>query len=224
MLRTIISKLFGEKPKLRKRKLDDPDKSRDDDNRRSGVSGISDPGVNSTEDVPSTSSTAVIIQRSPKTDAGLLDQDEGPEDAFRDTSSLRDQSSKAGPSGMTKIDASTSSAPTSSASYDDHLQAGCSGMCGSRSGGVNVEGSIPSMASSFPALPPPKRKKASRVIEVAEDWCETDANWKDIQYTWTINSFSKCQEELGNYVTSPEFPSALITAANNNHSMVSVLT
>ena len=76
------------------------------------------------------------------------------------------------------------------------------------------------MAASFPSLPPPKRKRAARVIEEAEDWCETDANWKDIQYTWTINSFSKCQEELGNYVTSPEFPSNLV-ALSNPHGMVS---
>ena len=89
-------------------------------------------------------------------------------------------------------------------------------------GGVNggTHGSISSMAASFPSLPPPKRKRAARVIEEAEDWCETDANWKDIQYTWTINSFSKCQEELGNYVTSPEFPSNLV-ALSNPHGMVS---
>jgi len=85
-------------------------------------------------------------------------------------------------------------------------------------GGAGGE-SISSMAASFPALPPPKRKRPARVIEEAEDWCETDANWKDIQYTWTINSFSKCQEELGNYVTSPEFPSNLVVP-NNQHGMM----
>ena len=53
------------------------------------------------------------------------------------------------------------------------------------------------------------------MIEAAEDWCETDANWQDIQYRWTINSFSKCQEELGNYVTSPEFPSALMAGGGD---------
>ena len=96
---------------------------------------------------------------------------------------------------------------------------------GSSQGGMDVGGggvggeSISSMAASFPALPPPKRKRPARVIEEAEDWCETDANWKDIQYTWTINSFSKCQEELGNYVTSPEFPSNLVAPANQ-HGMV----
>jgi len=58
------------------------------------------------------------------------------------------------------------------------------------------------------SMPPPKRKKPKRSIEAAEDVCVTDANWRDLQYTWTINSFSKCQDELGNYVTSPDFPSA----------------
>jgi len=101
----------------------------------------------------------------------------------------------------------------------DFINAGPSGLNGDGFGvnGLNAGGSIvsasSSLATSFPTLPPPKRKRPNRVIEESEDWCETDANWKDIQYTWTINSFSKCQDELGNYVTSPEFPSSL-----NGHS------
>jgi speckle-type POZ protein len=57
------------------------------------------------------------------------------------------------------------------------------------------------------AIPPPKRQKLSRSIETAEDYCVTDANWKEIQYTWTINNFAKCQDELGHYMSSPDFPS-----------------
>jgi len=223
MLRRFVSKIFGEKAKPRKRKLDDPNESRDEDDgddkdENSGVGvvgGIPDPGVDTLENVP------ISTSNDPETDTTLLeDENESLEDTFHDTLSVRPQSSKAGPSGVGKVEVS-SSAPTASASYEDQLQAGCSGLSGRGGGGVsmNAEDSIPSLASSFPALPPPKRKKANRVIEMAEDWCETDANWKDIQYTWTINSFSKCQEELGNYVTSPDFPSSLNATANNNLGM-----
>jgi len=239
MLRAIVSKIFGEKSrKPKKRKLDDidddvvddeNDKIDDGENLGGGDGGdSSDPDVESTDDL-SKPSKSILVTKSAKNDVVLRDvDDESPEDAPYDTSSIQ-LSTQPGPSGVNKIAATSSSGPISSASFDQ-LQAGCSGSCGgggrglagcSGSSGSGIgENLIPSMASSFPALPPPKRKKASRVIEEAEDWCETDANWKDIQYTWTINSFSKCQEELGNYVTSPEFPSTLMAAGNHNHSTI----
>lgn len=200
MLKNIVSKLFwGKSNRSRKRPLDSDDDDEDDGNEgQSHPAAVDDDNAqdasdnNDDEEVPE--------------DGGLVDSSSRPDDDD-DPDNKNDDGNADHPVTTTTTCASSSSSspppPFDDVHHRDQLHLPHHRVAVGF--GELTPGSTSVMA---PPLPPPKRKKAQRVIEAAEDWCETDANWQDIQYRWTINSFSKCQEELGNYVTSPEFPSA----------------
>jgi len=205
MLKNIVSKLlWGKSNKSRKRSLDS-DEEEDD-----GDEGQSHRAVDDNDDNAQNASDNNDDKEVPEDD-GLVDSSSRPDNDDDDDDDDPDNKNDGDGNADHPVTTNTTSVPSSSSSsptFDDVRQLHLPHHHRMAVGfGALTPGSTSVMA---PPLPPPKRKKAQRVIEAAEDWCETDANWQDIQYRWTINSFSKCQEELGNYVTSPEFPSALM--------------